>query len=290
MKILIIGGTRFMGVHLTTTLLQQGHEITLANRGVTADDFADRVRRVVFDRNQPETIMNIPDEDYDLIFDNIAYSSAEIEALLNHVHCRKLVQISTGSVYRDIHLDTREEEFEAETYPYRYCEKTEFDYGEIKRQAECAIVQKFPQLSAVRVRFPLVTGPDDYSKRVYFYLDHLVHQKPMRLSEIDTQLSFVRSDEAGRFLAFLGQSDFIGAINGGSPQTISVREILDYAEKKTGLSPVISEAGDPAPFNGGGSFSLNVEQAEALGYTFTPLKEWIYDLIDHFIETAEKGK
>ncbi len=46
----MIGGTRFMGYHLTRRLLADGHDLTLYNRGVSTDDFGDRVKRVKGDR------------------------------------------------------------------------------------------------------------------------------------------------------------------------------------------------------------------------------------------------
>jgi nucleoside-diphosphate-sugar epimerase len=43
MKILIIGGIRFLGYHLTKRLIQDGYEVTLFNRCQTPDDFGSRV-------------------------------------------------------------------------------------------------------------------------------------------------------------------------------------------------------------------------------------------------------
>ncbi len=39
MKILILGGTHFLGIHLTEELVNKGHEVTLFNRGTRAVDF-----------------------------------------------------------------------------------------------------------------------------------------------------------------------------------------------------------------------------------------------------------
>ena len=39
MRILVIGGTRFMGRHLVWDLLSRSHEVTVANRGISRDDF-----------------------------------------------------------------------------------------------------------------------------------------------------------------------------------------------------------------------------------------------------------
>ena len=46
MHVLIIGGTRFVGRHIGEELLEQGHTITLLNRGVTPDSFPAGVERL----------------------------------------------------------------------------------------------------------------------------------------------------------------------------------------------------------------------------------------------------
>jgi len=51
MKILVIGGTRFFGYHITKRLLQDGHDVTLFNRSQTPDDFGHQVGRICGDRN-----------------------------------------------------------------------------------------------------------------------------------------------------------------------------------------------------------------------------------------------
>ena len=56
----------------------------------------------------------------------------------------------------------------------------------------------------------------------------------MYIDNLDSQMSFIRSDEAGKFMAGLVDKDFIGAVNGCSYGTISIREILDYVSNKTG--------------------------------------------------------
>ena len=50
MNILVLGGTGFFGKHLVWELLHRGHEVTIATRGRTPDDFGDRVRRLIVDR------------------------------------------------------------------------------------------------------------------------------------------------------------------------------------------------------------------------------------------------
>ena len=83
----------------------------------------------------------------------------------------------------------------------------------------------------------------------------------------------------------LRKQDFCGAINGSSEGTISIREIIDYVEEKTGVKAVISKEGDEAPYNGEPEYSINTDQAKKLGYRFSTLKDWIFELLDYYIES-----
>ena len=105
----------------------------------------------------------------------------------------------------------------------------------------------------------------------------------MNIDNLDYQMGYIRSDEAGKFMAFLVGKDVRGAINGSSEGTISIREILEYVEKKTGTKAIIDKAGDNAPYNGTPEYSINTEKAVGLGFRFSVLQDWIYELLDYYI-------
>ena len=56
MKILVLGGTRFFGIHMVNDLIEKGHDVTIATRGNTPDDFGDSVSRIRFERTDGELI------------------------------------------------------------------------------------------------------------------------------------------------------------------------------------------------------------------------------------------
>ncbi|NCB04430.1 MAG: NAD-dependent epimerase/dehydratase family protein [Clostridia bacterium] len=284
---LVLGGTRLMGRHLVTELLARGVQVTIATRGMAADPFGDRVTRLVVDRTDGARLRQLLcGASFDVVFDSLAYCSNDVRCLLDAVHCGRYVEISTASVYEPMHLDTREDEFDPAAGELIWCGRDAFSYGEVKRQAERAIVQGYPAVDAARVRFPFITGTDDYTDRLFFYVDRVVKQTPVHLTELDAQIAFIRSDEAGKFVASLGDSDFCGAVNAASTQTISAREILAYVAQKTGKAPCLSPDGEPGSYNGLESFSLCTDRALALGAHFTPLHDWIYDLLDAYLARA----
>ena len=148
------------------------------------------------------------------------------------------------------------------------------------------LVQQYPMKNAAFVRFPYVIGRDDYTDRLYFYVEHVVRQKPMYIDNMDAQMSFISVDDAGRLLAHLGGDEIQGAVNGASRGTISPREILTYVYRRTGKEAFLDETGDPAPYNGTPGYSINTERAGRTGFVFSNLKDWIYELLDFYIERA----
>ncbi len=208
-----------------------------------------------------------------------------MKCLLDAADCGRYVMTSTTAVY-DKHWNTVESEFDPLQKPLVWCDRADFPYGEVKRQAECALFQCYPQIFSVAARFPFVIDPDDYTRRLYFYVEHAMRGIPMHVDNLDRQMGFVRSDEAGALLAHLAESDFRGAVNGSSPQTISIREALDFVRARTGCVAVLSGDGEPAPYNGEDEYSIDVARAEGLGFRFSPLKEWIYGLLEQYIAEA----
>lgn len=150
-------------------------------------------------------------------------------------------------------------------------------------------MQKYANVPSARISFPFVIGTDDYTKQLYFYIEHIMNQKPMFIDNFEAGIAFVRSNEAGKFLALFADNNFTGAINGASEETISIREVVDYVKLKTGKSPVLSQDGEKAPYNSAEDYYLNISKSQELGFSFTPLTSWIYELIDCYISQAQKS-
>jgi len=289
MNVLVLGGTRFFGVHMVREFLRQGDEVTIATRGLTKDNFSDNVKRVKIERSSDESLANaFLGKTYDVVCDNISYCSNDVKALLENVKCKRYIMTSSASVY-DFKLDLKENDFDPFTNELKWCTRDEFTYDEIKRQAETAIFRHYTNQNAAAVRFPYVIGNDDYTKRLYFYVDHIVNFKPMHIDNFDEQISFIRSDDAGKFLVYLAKSNYTGTINASAEGTISIKEIIDYVENKTGIKAIYDEAAEKARYNGTPSFYLNTEKANSIGYKFLPLKSWIYELLDEYIMTAKNN-
>lgn len=286
MKILVIGGTRFFGVHTVNALLAQGHDVTIATRGNAPDPYGKAVKRIILERTSETSMKNaLGGRHYDVVIDKIAYCSNDIKYAMEALDCDKYIYMSSTAVYDPLHRDTVESDFDGVSGKPVWCDRGDFSYGEVKRQAEYALWQKYAGRNWIAVRYPFVVGKDDYTKRLLFYVEHTVKSIPMHIDNPDRQMGLICSEEAGRFMAYLVDQDLRGAVNGSAEGTISIREILAYVEKKTGAKAVMDAAGESAPYNGTPEYSIHTEKAKALGFRFSALGDWIFALIDHYIRS-----
>ena len=133
MKILVIGGTRFFGIHMVNELLAKGHDVTIATRGNASDEYGDRVRRIIIERTNEDSMKNaFNGRHYDVVIDKIAYCSNDIKYVMEAVDCDKYIHMSSTSVYEPKHINTIESDFDGVSKELIWCDRTAFSYEEIK--------------------------------------------------------------------------------------------------------------------------------------------------------------
>lgn len=285
-KVLVIGGTQFMGIQLVKRLIELGNKVTIANRGKKKDSYGVDVERAILDISQPLTVKRaLNGQHFDVIFHNLAYCSNYVKNLLEYVNCDRYVQLSSFEVYRNHHLDIVEKEFECEKYPLIWNEMSA-GYIEGKRQAECAIMQFYKgKVNPVLIRIPYVTK----TERLYFYCDCIVNKIPMNIDDLDRRLTFIKDTEVGAFLPWIAAQDFNGVLNYSAEGSISIKDILNYIEEKTGKKAIIDCVnGKESPFHvfNEKTFSLNLDIVHRLGYKTEPIDSWIWELMDEYIHRA----
>lgn len=284
MKILVLGGTRFFGIHLVKDLLEKGHEVTIATRGKMPDPFGERVNRLKVDRTDKRAMKDtFNGKVYDMVYDDIAYSSNDVKCALENIRCSRYILVSTISVYDSFHMDIKEEEFDPFKGEIIWCNREDFTYNIIKQQAEKALFQEHKDQPSIAVRLPLVIGKDDYTERLLFYVEHVKKDIPMYIDNLEEELVFIHSIEAGKFLSFLSETNYTGILNASSQGTLTLKEIITYVEEKTGKTAHLSKEGEAAPYNGAGNYSILTERAEKLGYSFTKLRDFVFDILDYYI-------
>lgn len=291
-KVLVLGGTRFFGVHMVKALLAAGNDVTVATRGSHPDELGGAVQRLVLDRTSPGDMRKkLGGKSFDVVCDNIAYCSNDVRNALDCVDTGRYVLTSSGSVYSMERAGLTEGDFDPYTWPLVWADRNPDDYAGGKQGAEAAAFQCYASsIPVVAVRFPYVIGPDDYTDRLYFYVKHVVQGIPMFIDNPDADTGFIYAPEAGRILAALAADGHTGPVNAENGGSHLIREIVAIAEERSGKKAVLSADGDPAPYNGGGDFVMKTDLAESWGYSFAPLESEWGQLIDHYVARAERDQ
>ncbi len=287
MEILVIGGTRYFGKHLVRKLLDQGHTVTIATRGLTPDVFGSEVKRIRVDRTDRESVKReLSDREFDVAYDNINYSPYDTESILECIHTGRYIFTSSSAVYSG-GRNLKEEDFDPYHYLIRMGRRTDFGYGEGKRLCESVLFQNY-KIEACAVRFPIVIGKDDYTRRLYSYVEHIARSEKMNVDNAEARFSMIESTQAGRFLAYLADRKETGPINAAAKGHKSVSEIIKMSEEILGKKATIGSNGIPAEFNGYPHNTLSTEKAEETGFEFDELDPIIRDLLKTYaVDFAE---
>jgi nucleoside-diphosphate-sugar epimerase len=284
---LILGGTQFVGKRLVQLLIDEGVEVTVATRGLKADAFGDQVSRLIINREDAESLEKaFKDKTWDVVFDQTCYSSQEALDTLNELKgkVQKYIFTSSQAVY-DFGTNHVEESFNP--FVYKPVLKSRRDYigyvgyQEAKRAAEAILFQNadFP---VVAVRFPIIIGKDDYTNRLQFHVENVKEGKPMFIEHPDFRYSFIDSGEAASFLLSMTKSDYQGPVNPGSAEDISLIELVELIENLIGTEAILSDDGDPSPYNLPGAWSVNTSLVKSMGYRFVSLDSLLKSLIRHY--------
>lgn len=288
MKVLVVGGTRFFGIPMVEKLISNGHDVTIASRGNTGKSFGDRVKYVTMDRTNPQAVeAALGGHKFDVIIDKVAYCSNDVKHLLDHVKCDRYILMSTCSVYKDEHENLSEKEFDPLKEELVWVDRLD-DYAFIKRTAECAVAQFYNKQAYTLVRYPIVLGENDYTKRLLFYVEHIRDEKPMWVDDMEYGMAFISEKEAGEFIAYLVDHPVDGTVNGSMNGLIQIKDIISYIENRTGKKAKIQEGAESAPFNGlSCNWTFKTKIANDCGYSFQETEEYVKKLIDFYILPAK---
>lgn len=173
MRILIVGGTQFVGRHITEAALAAGHAVTLLHRGQTGAGLFPSATHLLADRNAlPEGLL---DGEWDATVDVSGYVPRQIHALADALDGRggRFVYISSVSVY-----DTPVGPGFGEDAPVQELvdpaveEVTDATYGPLKAACERVATDRFGP-STLIVRPTYVVGPHDHLSRFTFWVERV---------------------------------------------------------------------------------------------------------------------
>lgn len=218
MKILVIGGTIFVGRHIVEAALERGHEVTLFNRGRTETGLFANVERIVGDRF--ESLDKLVWRNWDVIIDTSAYVpravSKSCDAL--KLNCESYTYISTGSVYKDKSKIGINEDHETlvpkDPDSLEWSDET---YGEMKSGCEVVVQKTFAERALI-IRPGVVVGPYDPTDRFTYW--------PVRVKEggvvlapstPDRPVQFIDGRDLGEWTIRLIEAKATGVFNAVGP-------------------------------------------------------------------------
>jgi 2'-hydroxyisoflavone reductase len=173
LRILILGGTKFLGRAFVEAALAQGHELTLFNRGQTNADLFPKVEQLRGDR--AGDLAPLEGRRWDAVVDTSGYVPSVVRASAELLRGTSLYAfVSSVSVYADLSTGPNEESECAELGEASADELAEdfSNYGALKALCERAVGEVFRERSLI-VRPGLIVGPHDPTGRFTYWAQRL---------------------------------------------------------------------------------------------------------------------
>lgn len=305
MRILVIGGTQFVGRHLVEAALAAGHDVTLFHRGRTgADLFADagdRVEHRLGDRDGD--LSALADGRWDATVDVCAYVPRQVRSLadvlgLGERRGGRYVQVSSISAYAEPDGPGITEDAPLEVLANPDVEEvTAQTYGGLKALCELAAVESFGTDSLV-VRPTYVVGPYDPTGRFTSWVRRIGRGGRVAVpGPLDQPVQVVDARDLAAFMVGLVERGASGALHAAAPAPPhSLGDLLDAVA--SAVAPPGTELVEVSPeavraldlpvtrlplWHGGarsGTGAVDPSAAFAAGLTPRPVAESARDVLD----------
>lgn len=236
LKLLVLGGTRFLGPAIVRRAQERGHELTLFNRGKSRPGLFDAIEQIHGDRDPKKDegagLKQIAGRKWDACLDTSGFYprivKASCDALAENVG--HYVFVSTVSVYAKDDTPGADETAATGTLtdPANEDMGKEFErYGPFKRLCEEAVEAAFPGRTA-NVRPGYIVGPEDNSDRFTYWPARVARGgEVLAPGTPDDPIQVIDVRDLGAWLVHLAEAKTAGIFNAVGP------------EKKTGIGAVL---------------------------------------------------
>ncbi|MEH1873401.1 NAD-dependent epimerase/dehydratase family protein [Nostoc sp.] len=170
MRILIMGGTRFIGVYLTKLLVKQGHEVVLFNRGNRPAPSLEGVGQIIGDRTDATQLKaKLSQENFDVIFDNNGRELTDTQPLAEIFQDRvqHFVYMSSAGVY-----------LKSDQLPHVEGDAVDpKSRHKGKHETEAYLTQLGLPFTSIRPTY--IYGPSNYNELEGWFFDRIVRDRPI---------------------------------------------------------------------------------------------------------------
>ena len=304
MKLLLLGGPRFLGRAIADAALERGHQLTFFNRGKTNPDLYPGVERIIGDRAGDLTALG--GRTWDAVIDTSGYLPSEVRASAEALAtCGLYCFVSSISVYADFARPNDEDSPLAEIGDLPANEVTNESYGALKALCEEAVREVFRERALV-VRPGLIVGPHDPTGR-FTYWPHRVARggEVVAPAPPDRRTQVIDVRDLGEWTVELCERGSSGTFNATHPG-LMWSELLDSCRAVAGSDADITWVPDGfllehevgqwmelplwlADPEMAAADDVSVRRALDAGLTFRPLAETVRGALEHAHMTEAAG-
>lgn len=290
MRLLVLGGTSFVGRALVEEALRRGDEVMLFSRGRTGTSLFPDVPRLTGDRD-PGDYASLADGQWDAVVDVSAYVPRHVRQAAEAVGDRvgRYLFISTGSVYDRLQAPAAGMGEDAPRLaPETGTEEvTGATYGPLKVACEDEVTSRFGDRATI-VRPGVVAGPHDPTDRFTWYVRRAARGGRVALpARPDQPVQVVDSRDLARLVVTLLADDRPGTFNAVGPaEPTTLQQLLEVCAVAAGTTvdvvPVAQDPGFPLVLGDPSwdpMFRRSAERARAVGLTETPLLQTAADVL-----------
>jgi 2'-hydroxyisoflavone reductase len=228
MKLLVLGGTRFLGRHLVEAALARGDDVTTFTRGRLPNPWPGRVTALLGDRDPriAPGLAALETGPWDAAVDCSGYVPRVVEAGARLLAARvpRYVFVSSLSVYAETPRPNMDESTPIATLTDPATEQVIEHYGALKAACE-AVVERIFGARATNVRPGLIVGPFDATDRFGYWVARFVHpallgDRPARAAvpaPPERPLQFIDARDLANWILALAERDTGGTYNACSP-------------------------------------------------------------------------
>lgn len=230
MRLLILGGTQFVGRHITQAALNAGHQVTLFNRGRSHPELFPQAEKLSGDRNGGLDVLE--GAAWDAVVDVNGYLPQVVKVSAERLRDKvaHYLFISTVSVYADMSQPINEDSPLARIENPN-TELTNETYGALKVWCERYVKDVYADRACI-VRPAFVIGPHDHTDRYPYWLWRAGRGGRMLTPGEDTVTAAIDARDLGEWVTRLAESQISGVFNAQAP--VDLGESIQIARELQG--------------------------------------------------------
>jgi 2'-hydroxyisoflavone reductase len=295
-RLLVLGGTKFLGRHAVDAALADGHEVTIFTRGQTNPELFPEVEHLV--GNRDGDLDALREGEWDGVVDTSGYVPRIVRrsAELLRDAVQRYVFVSSISVYGDFSAPVSEATAVAELDDPDTEEVME-NYGGLKAACERVVEDVYGDRSA-RVRAGLIVGPYDPTDRFTYWPRRIAEGgRVLGPGDSGAPVQFVDARDLARWLVKLALEGPGGTFNATGPaEPLTFAELLDRARAAIGSDADVVWVDEQRVLDAGvepwselplwlpgndyaGMARADISRAVDAGLAFRPLEETVVDTL-----------